>query len=223
VQQHFLGWFIKTDSAVFDTETATFMDFSIPQKGNTRFMYVLPFSKTEALVEYTLFSKNPLLKQEYENGIKSYLDKKLAIENYEIIEVEQGNIPMTSFQFYKQNTERYCKIGVSGGWAKPSTGYAFYNSAKKVKKLVGILKSDKPLQKLERKSRFWFYDLLLLDILHTNNEKGGQIFEAMFKNQSPQLILKFLDEDTTLWEDLKVIWACPKWPFIKAFIRRLRF
>ena len=36
------------------------MDFSIDQNFTTQFMYILPFSKTEALVEYTLFSENLL-------------------------------------------------------------------------------------------------------------------------------------------------------------------
>jgi lycopene beta-cyclase len=56
--QHFEGWFIKTEDEFFNEKEATFMDFSIEQNTNTRFMYVLPFSKKEALVEFTLFSKD---------------------------------------------------------------------------------------------------------------------------------------------------------------------
>ena len=69
LQQHFVGWFIETDENSFDETTATFMDFSILQEGNTRFMYVLPFSKNEALFEYTLFSKDLLNFEDYEKGI----------------------------------------------------------------------------------------------------------------------------------------------------------
>ena len=49
LQQHFIGWFIKTKVDTFDDTTATFMDFSVPQKGNTRFMYVLPMDNQTAL------------------------------------------------------------------------------------------------------------------------------------------------------------------------------
>ncbi len=45
----------KTDS--FDDSVARFMDFDIAQKGNTRFMYVLPINKNMALFEYTLFER----------------------------------------------------------------------------------------------------------------------------------------------------------------------
>ena len=61
------------------------MDFSVEQKGNTRFMYVLPTSKTEALLEYTLFSKSLLETKEYESEIEIYL-KKLGVTNYKIVE-----------------------------------------------------------------------------------------------------------------------------------------
>lgn len=221
LQQHFLGWFVQTDKKVFKKEEATFMDFSIPQKGNTRFMYVLPFSETEALVEYTLFSERTLEKKEYEAAIKDYLEQKLLVPNYEITEVEQGNIPMTCFDFSEANTDHILNIGIAGGWAKSSTGYTFYSSTKKVKELVHYLKSGKSLSKFSKKSRFWYYDLLLLDILQSDNHLGGPIFEAMFKKRKPQLILKFLDEETTLWEELQLIWACPKWPFVKALFKRL--
>ena len=94
LHQHFIGWYIKSKEAVFNPNCATFMDFSIEQKGNTRFMYVLPTSENEALIEYTLFSKELLPTAEYETEIKDYI-KQLGITNYELIEKEIGKIPMT--------------------------------------------------------------------------------------------------------------------------------
>lgn len=221
LQQHFLGWFIKTERPVFDSKTATFMDFSILQNGNTRFMYVLPLSENEGLLEYTLFSEHPLEKEEYENAIRDYINSKLGVEAYKITEVERGNIPMTCFDFSTENTSRILKIGIAGGWAKASTGYTFFSSTKKVKQLTEFLKSNRPISKFSKKTRFWFYDLLFLDVLHKNNHLGSQVFESLFKKRSAQLVLKFLDEETTLWEELKVMWACPKMPFVKALLHRL--
>jgi lycopene beta-cyclase len=220
LQQHFLGWFIKTDQSAFNAEIPTFMDFSIPQKGNTRFMYVLPFSEREALVEYTLFSERVLEKSDYESAIKDYL-LTIGVENYQITDVEQGNIPMTSHDFTKENTHRILKIGIAGGWAKASTGYTFYSSVKKVKKLVSHIKDGKSLKVFGRKSRFWFYDLLLLDILHKHNHQGGKIFESLFKKRRPQLLFKFLDEDTSIFEEIKIMAAPEPLPFIKALLNRL--
>jgi lycopene beta-cyclase len=220
LQQHFLGWFVKSEKPVFAEDQATFMDFSIPQKGNTRFMYVLPFSPTEALVEYTLFSEKLLPTIEYETAIKAYLEDHLNCKSFNIVEKEQGSIPMTCYDFSRQTTQKIIHIGTAGGWAKPSTGFTFRNTYKKTALLAGHLKAGKTLRTFSKKNRFWYYDLLLLDILYNDNAKGHYIFETLFKNRKPTLILKFLDEETSFWEDLKIIAACPKKEFIKAFFNR---
>jgi lycopene beta-cyclase len=227
LQQHFVGWFVKTEVEVFNSEQATFMDFSVEQKGNTRFMYVLPTSKTEALVEYTLFSENLLSKEEYEKKIQLYL-QKLGADKFEIIEKEQGSIPMTCYPFWKKNTKRVLNIGTAGGWTKASTGFTFRNSDKKSSELVEFLHTSTTLRmtteslkmtSFHKKSRFWFYDLLLLDILYHHNELGSPIFSSLFKKGNPALVFKFLDEGTSLLQDVKVILKCPKMPFIKALFR----
>ncbi|KAF2080537.1 lycopene cyclase family protein [Flavobacterium sharifuzzamanii] len=219
LQQHFVGWFVKTKEEVFNPEEVTFMDFSVEQKGNTRFMYVLPTSKTEALVEYTLFSEKLLPKEEYEKAIELYL-KKLGTENYKILEKEEGSIPMTCYPFWKKNTKRVLNIGTAGGWTKASTGYTFKNADKKSSDLVEFIQNkDFRMKDFHKKSRFWFYDLLLLDILYRNNELGISIFSSLFKKGNSELIFKFLDEETSFFEDVKVILKCPKIPFIKALFR----
>jgi lycopene beta-cyclase len=215
LQQHFIGWFIKSEQPIFNPEQATFMDFSVEQKGNTRFMYVLPTSKSDALLEYTLFSHHHLKKEEYENEIKKYI-QNLGITNYEIVEKEQGSIPMTCYPFWKSNTKNVINIGTSGGWTKASTGYTFKNSDKKSSELVSFLQRETDFTKFHKKTKFWFYDLLLLDILDRKNELGGSIFSSMFKKGNPTLIFKFLDEETSLKEDIQVILKCPKMLFIKA-------
>jgi lycopene beta-cyclase len=220
LQQHFVGWFIKTETPVFNPEQATFMDFSVKQKGNTRFMYVLPTSETEALLEYTLFSKEVLSKSEYEAEIENYIHK-LGIRQYQIIEKEAGNIPMTCYPFWKHNTKNVINIGTAGGWTKASTGYTFKNADKKSTELVSFLATKTDFRKFHKKTKFWWYDLLLLDILDQKNETGSVIFSALFQKGNTQLIFKFLDEETSFWEDFQVIWKCPKGLFIEALLRRI--
>ena len=221
LQQHFVGWFVKTEEEVFNPDQVTFMDFSVEQRGNTRFMYVLPTSKTEALIEYTLFSENLLSKEEYENEIQIYL-RNLGTDQYEIIEKEEGSIPMTCYPFWQKNTKRVLNIGTAGGWTKASTGYTFRNSDKKSSALAEFIqKKDFQMKDFHKKSRFWFYDLLLLDILYRHNELGGSIFSSLFRKGNPKLIFKFLDEETNLAEDFQVILKCPKLPFIDALFRAI--
>ena len=215
LKQHFIGWFIQTEQEVFNPEQAMVMDFSVEQKGNTRFMYVLPTSKTEALLEYTLFSQSHLETSEYESEIELYI-QKLGITNYKIVEKERGSIPMSCFPFWKKNTKRVLNIGSAGGWTKASTGYTFKNADKKSTQLIQFLQTKTDFKQFHKINKFWFYDLLLLDILYRKNEIGATIFSALFTKSNPQLNFKFLDEETSFWEDLQVTWKCPKGLFVKG-------
>ena len=106
LKQHFIGWTIETKSKSFDDNKITFMDFSVDQKDEIRFMYILPFSKNKAVVEYTLFSQELISDNEYEKEIKSYL-KENNIQGYTVKEKEKGMIPMTCYPFFENNTDTY--------------------------------------------------------------------------------------------------------------------
>ena len=84
-----------------------------------------------------------------------------------------------------------------------------------------FLKTETDFRKFHKKDKFWFYDLLFLDVLNRRNDLGSKVFSALFKKGNPTLIFKFLDEETSLWEDLQVIWKCPKGLFIKALFHRI--
>lgn len=220
LQQHFVGFFIKTKENVFDDSTATFMDFTVEQRGNTRFMYILPYKKNEALFEYTLFSADLLPYDQYKVAIEKYLLEK-GITEYEIVEKEQGSIPMTCYEFWKSNSTNLINIGTSGGWSKASTGFTFKNIDKKTVQLIHHLKQEKSLDTFYKKTNFWFYDLLLLDILAKNNHLGAAIFAKMFKKITPQKIFKFLDEETSIMEDLQIFVKMQKRLFTKALFKRI--
>lgn len=223
LQQHFIGWKIETEQAVFDADVATFMDFSVPQNGNTRFMYVLPTSAHEALVEYTLFSQEMLPKQEYEKAIENYLIA-MGIEKYSVTEKESGSIPMTAYPFHQKNSANVLHIGTAGGFTKASTGYTFQSTLKKTTQIITFLKQpDVNFTQLFKPNRFSWYDSILLEVLDKENEKGSRVFSKMFQHNSITTIFKFLDEETSLKEEIKLIFTLPKLPFLKAVFRRMRY
>ena len=220
LKQHFIGWTIETKSETFDDNKITFMDFSVDQKDEIRFMYILPFSKNKALVEYTLFSKELISDNEYEKEIKSYL-KENNIQGYTIKEKEKGMIPMTCYPFFENNTDTYFQIGTAGGWSKPSTGYTIKNSIKKIDVVVESLKDNKPLSKIRFKNRFWYYDLLFLDVLIASKGKGSQVFSDLFKNNDPIKIFKFLDENTSVVEELSIFLSVDIKTFVRSLLKRI--
>ena len=220
LKQHFIGWTIETKSETFDDNKITFMDFSVDQKDEIRFMYILPFSKNKALVEYTLFSKELIADDEYEKEIKSYL-KENNIQGYTIKEKEKGMIPMTCYPFFENNTDTYFQIGTAGGWSKPSTGYTIKNSIKKIDVIVESLKQNKPLSKIRFKNRFWYYDLLFLDVLIASKGKGSQVFSDLFKNNDPIKIFKFLDENSSVVEELSIFLSVDIKTFVRSLLKRI--
>ena len=218
--QHFCGWFIETDKISFDDSTVTFMDFTVDQKRNTRFMYVLPISPNKALFEYTLFSKEVLTKEEYESELIKYLAFK-SITEYTITEIEQGVIPMTSYKFWEQNSKNILHIGTVGGWTKASTGYTFKNTSKKTIQLIAFLKAENDFTHFRKKTRFWWYDLLLIDVLSSYNHLGSKLFSTLFKRNSLKNVFRFLDEETIFIEDLRIMLSMPPLRFIIALFRRV--
>jgi lycopene beta-cyclase len=92
---------------------------------------------------------------------------------------------------------------------------------KKSKELVQFLLSENDFTKFHKKDKFWFYDLLFIDVLYKNNELGSEVFSSLFKKGNSTLIFKFLDGETSFWEDIQVMLKCPTIPFIKAFFNRM--
>ena len=218
--QHFTGWFVETKKNYFDDSVATFMDFTVDQKRNTRFMYVLPISPNKALFEYTLFSKEVLTKDEYEGELLKYLATK-SITEYTITEIEQGVIPMTSYKFWEQNSKNILHIGTVGGWTKASTGYTFKNTSKKTIQLIAFLKAENDFTHFRKKTRFWWYDLLLIDVLSSYNHLGSKLFSTLFKRNSLKNVFRFLDEETSFIQDLRIMLSMPPLRFIVALFRRV--
>ena len=218
--QHFKGWIIETNKPVFNPDKATMMDFRVHQDHGTAFVYVLPFSETTALVEYTLFTKDLLQPEQYNEGLKNYIDAFLAIKEYKVKEEEFGIIPMSNEQFSFEGNG--WQIGMAGGQTKASSGYTFQFIQKQSEQIVHQLIKGLPLSKIPAASkRFNFYDNTLLYILYHKKLAGDKIFARLFKKNKPQQVLRFLDNESSLKEELKIISSLPTWPFLKAALKQL--
>lgn len=221
ITQHFKGWIIKTSTDTFDDHKITMMDYRLKDNNQTTFMYVLPFSKTEALVEFTYFTEHIVDNNIYDSYIKKYIEEYLNINDYKIIDTEIGNIPMTNFPFETYNTKGVTKIGTGGGWVKGSTGYSFKHTEKKVAKIILNIKQHKTPSNKLFKRKYKFYDKVFLKVLKDENDKGEWIFQQFYGKNSIQTMFRFLDEESTFFEDIKIMWSLFSWSFIKAFFKTL--
>ena len=217
--QHFKGWFIKTEQPVFNPSSGTLMDFRTSQKEGATFFYVLPFSATEALVEYTLFSPALLNDEKYEVALQQYIAEQLNIEKYQVLEKEFGVIPMTNYTFSPWHGN-VINIGTAGGQTKGSSGYTFQFIQKRCKALVeSLVQYGHPFHVAGDSRRFQFYDSVLLHILYKRSLQGADIFTDLFKKNKASQVFTFLDNETTLAEELRIISSLPTLPFTKAALQ----
>jgi lycopene beta-cyclase len=218
---HFKGWEIETARPVFDPSAAIFLDFRTPQNGATRFFYVLPFDERHALVEYTLFSSMPLLPREYEQALQTYLRDVLKIDDYQIRRQEGGVIPITDQPYPRRLDGHVMAIGMRGGRIKPSTGFAFMRVQSDAAAIVqSLLQHDQPFDVLEDSARYRLYDSMLLDIMEREPERIQKIFAALFKRNSIEHVLSFLDERASLWQNIHMFANLPQAPFLQALVRK---
>ncbi|WP_210461941.1 lycopene cyclase family protein [Rufibacter roseolus] len=220
--QHFKGIFIKTAQPTFKPEEPTLMDFRVAQHQDCRFMYVLPVNAHEALVEYTGFSEAALPQEAYDCEIKQYLQDYLRITDYEIMHEEFGIIPMTDAPFSKRISERVINIGTAGGATKASTGYTFSFIQRQCAAIArNLAQGKKPLAGADKiLDKYAFYDSVFLRVLLEKKLAPWEVFHSMFSKLPASLILKFLNEETSLWEDLRIMHAMDQQVFLAAAVKQ---
>ena len=221
IYQHFKGWTIETSEDSFNSEAFTMMDYRLPHENSTSFHYVLLISSTRALVEFTFFT--PFISEEniYDPYLEKYISEILNIQDYKILDTEYGVIPMTDYPFQKDNSKYITKIGTAGGWVKASSGYSFKNTEKKTTQIIENIKKGFPPTHELYERKFQFYDRIFLDVLSKRNEIGPQLFEKFYTKNAIQDIFKFLDEETGLREDLKIMASLYHPQFLKSFFNKL--
>ena len=217
--QHFRGWFIKTEKPIFDPQTFVMMDYRLKWKDSTSFTYILPSSPNQALVEFTLFNDTLLSKEEYEHFIRLYIDRYLGVSEYEIEEVEQGIIPMSDYPFHKHHEKHLTKIGTAGGWVRPSSGYSFKNGDRYSTMMIENIKNGKRPEKGIATSRYRTYDSIFLNVLKSRNDLGEEIFTRLYTKPDIQSVFRFLDEESSFSEDIKVMFSLNKPQLWKAFLK----
>ena len=216
--QHFLGWEVETEEDFFDVTAMQFMDFDVAQQQQTRFVYALPLSPRQALVEFTVFSAERLTTAEYEVALGAYLRQMLRGKPYRILSREEGAIPMTDHPLPDQVSPRILNLGTRAGRSKPSTGYTFARIQAHSARLVAALAATgaPPRNPAGDRWQFRLFDTLLLDIMQRRGELVRDLFRQLFTRNPIERIFRFLDERTSWWENLQIMRSVTPWPFLRS-------
>ena len=222
LKQHFVGLFIETNFPLFDAGKATLFDFRIAFTHACEFMYVLPTSAKTALFEHTFFSSELKEESVYIDQIKAYLRAYhgLSDDDYLIKGTEKGIIPMNYAAIPQNLHQKIIKIGTAGGFVKSSTGYSYKRAQGLLMNMVQLLEKSQLNKPLVNQTQFKILlDRIFIQVLEDQQVKGSTIFEKLFQKNSAQTMLRFLDEKTSVWEDLRLMTTVPTWPFMKAFFK----
>ena len=222
VLQSFVGWKIKSSTPAFDPSTFTLMDFSVPQDGGTQFVYVLPTSEREAMVELTRFSTEKIDHSRAANVLAAYCAQQ--VDTYVVEDKEFGVIPMSQdIQVDQQGG--VTPTGARAGKVKATTGYGFkamYEHAETIASQYAqpekIVSSPSAMSR-----RFQWYDTLLLIILKFRPDWGATIFNTLLKNERTEEIFRFLEERSTIGWEVRMFARLPVPKFLWSVGRYVRF
>jgi lycopene beta-cyclase len=224
--QHFHGETIRTDAELFDPAVATVMDFRVSQDRGIHFLYLLPFDARTALVEDTYFADAPRPIESYSEEIAEYLSTRFGVDRYEVLHSETGAIPMDACPPPAVNSSRILNIGIRGGAARPSTGYAFLAIQRTARILTERLtswaadpagSSPEPIRYYSARSA-WL-DRVFLSHLIRCPERAPEMFLRMFERVPPDALARFLFDGGSFADDLRVMSALPAAPLVAEAVR----
>ncbi|GMV44163.1 MAG: lycopene cyclase [Myxococcales bacterium] len=215
--QHFGGRLVRTEEPIFDPSTVTLMDFDLPLRG-AHFMYALPFDEHTALVEDTWMTATP--GASYDQHMDEWL-RRAGASRWEVLGEERGVLPMTTERLAPPGL-RVVPIGLRGGAARPSTGYAFLAIQRTAAELARQVLSGTAHPRVEAHSRTTErLDRIFLDHLARSPDGAPDLFLSLFSKAPADAVVRFLSEVGTPSDVLAVMRACPSLPFARAALRQL--
>ncbi len=223
--QRFRGRFVHADRPVFPAARCTLMDFAVSQARGPHFVYILPFSETEALVEDTYLLPADILAPtaaDTADTLHTYLAERYPGAVFVTEREEAGAIPMTTRRFPKRNG-RVFFIGTAGGCTKPSSGYTFARIQEQCRQIADAAAAGTLASFREQGAppRFQFFDAVFLQALRDHPEAFPGYFYRLFARVSPEALTRFLSETSSWRDEFQVVRGLPALPFLKAALRRL--
>lgn len=207
--QYFIGTTIKKDKD-HNINECQLMNFIHADK-EIAFNYVIPFNKNSLLIETTAFGR---LKN-FDNLQKLHQISLAQYKTFKSLSVEKGIIPMSISQSFKR-TNRIIPTGISGGFARPSSGYLFLRAATWAKESKNM-----NLNQIVFKEKIvtHFLDKVFLKACYFYPEFAPKIFMNLFKAKCIQSIIRFLADIPSYKDLIYLIKNTPKKIMIYALFK----
>ena len=212
--QFFLGREIRTERAVFDPNRVQLMQFRPARSRGVDFVYILPFAPDRALVEVTSFAPASPGQDVFEDWLEDEI-AALGPGRTEVLREETGALPM-EVGYGEPPRPGVIRMGLGGGAARPSTGYAFTRIQAQADRVAHALRHGLTPQLNLDSPATRFMDRVFLQVLQTMPERGPARFEALFRNAAPDRLERFLSGSTHPADRLSVMASLPSLLFLRA-------
>ena len=214
--QRFLGREVRSERPRFTPGRATLMDFRVPQDLGLHFVYVLPFSAHEALVEDTWITPAPVSPARHREEIDAWLGG----EDVEVVREERGILPMTAEPRALRTSPRVHALGAAAGAIRPSSGYAFVRTFAHARALARALARGAPPPERIGRPRWTWLDAVFLRALEADPAAFPARFRRLAERTSGDAFARFMTDASSPRDELAVIAALPKVPFARAALAR---
>lgn len=215
--QSFIGYEIQTQSDLFSPKKMVLMEFDDAFKEGLGFVYILPTTENRALIEYTVFSENRFLKEQLIATLEKSILKKTYGQNYEVLRVEHGILPMGYQSAKEEKDSTYLYAGLFSGAARPSSGYAFQRIQSWATSCAESIASHKMLYQFPKDPLLQsLMDGLFLHVIKKNPTIAASLFEDLFKKCDLKTVIKFMSDKASLADYIRIIGSLPPVPFIRA-------
>ena len=219
--QHFAGWEVQSSKPCFDPKRVELMAFE-PHANGLHFIYLLPYSPSQALVESTWISRANV-KAQADQELKNALQQRWGCVDYDITFREQGALPLLpKFPADQQNVTR---IGRAGGTLRAATGYSFCATLQQTSALASSLVQQLRLGDslaawqapvFQNHPMDQWMDSVLFRVLERDWMAAPSYFLSLFENVPEQQLVRFLQGQADWRDRFAVMKALPPWPFMQA-------
>ncbi len=212
--QFFLGREIRTERPVFDPDTVQLMHFRPARSTGVDFVYVLPYARDLALVEVTSFAPCAPDQEVFDTWLCQEI-AALEPGHHEVLREERGALPM-EVGFRDPVSDGRIRMGLGGGAARPSTGYAFTRIQRQADLVAHALDRGCEVPTALDGPFSRFMDCVFLQVIRTMPDKAPAIFESLFRNTASDRLEHFLSGSIHPVDRLSVMTSLPTLPFLRA-------
>jgi lycopene beta-cyclase len=220
--QSFLGQEVTCETARFDPDCATLMDFSAGCEGTIAFLYLLPFSKQRALIEATVFAPKPLGPSDLAARLEHLVRQQVGGAGFSVLRTEHGTLPMGQATPAPLTDPTYVRVGVARGGVRAASGFAFQRIQRWAEDCAAALMAGLPPK--AHAPDPWLLrsmDRLFLRVLRAKPEAAPELFLRLFAIKDSGHMIRFMNDRPTLADYAAIVWALPAGPFLREMTRSL--